>query len=264
MNNVISKFIINKNSLIIKLFIIILSILYPAIAYSQTKAEIDFLIFDFKQDGIEIKIKLKDTLPEDSPEISAERIKFIDKGVKVRLIYKFYLYKEGWWFFDSRISVSNKNEIIITRTLQKDIITKIYTITETANIKDIVGLNEEITFNGAMLDQQIFKKEKLKKLREEFFEKDLVFKIKYKDVKIQNNANYYIKSQVVYKSYNPIWGSGEPGNFYTKEVRTQVKKYNIFSYFAWFLIMNKRKLIYLVDNKILNKNALKFILLCVI
>jgi len=158
---------------------------------------------------------MDNTLPEDRPDISGERIKYIDKGTEVKLVYKVKIFKKGWWIFNDTVTVQGKSEIVITRTLKKDIITKIYTVKEYSNVSGIEGLVEESEFNGSILDKDLFKKEKLKKLREAFFEKELTFLINYDLINLSVGGSYYIESKGEYISYVPIFGSGEPRNFYT-------------------------------------------------
>lgn len=209
------------------LLLLILVILPQALVYAQDPV-IDKLDFYYGADGISIKIKLKNTLPLDKPEISGERIRYIDKGSEVKLIFKTSISKKGWWVFNDELFISGKRDIIITRTLKKDIITKIYTIKETANVSAVEGLEEEYSFSGAILDDAIFKKEKFKRLRETFFEKELTFKIKYENLNLKNGSSYFVTSQAEYHSYKPIFGTGEPNNFFTKAVSTIFKEfYNV-------------------------------------
>lgn len=222
-----SFLILNKSQIYITSLIILFLILLPSLIYSQ-EASIKKLDFNFQYNGIKISVNLKNTLPEKSPEIIGERIRYIDMGREVNIIYYITLWKKAWFLFvpyNESVLINNKKEIIITRTLKKDIVTKIYTITETSNFFGIIGLEEESTFSGSIFEKPSFKKEKNKKLREVFFEKELNFKINYKFFKLRNNSEYFITCKAEYKSFNPMIGLGEPNNFYTKEKSSEVKKY---------------------------------------
>ncbi len=211
-------------------FICIISIItisFPSLIYSQ---EVRLYIdkFEFEEDGIRINLNIENSLPEDRPDISGERIKYIDKGSEVKLIYRIKMYKKGWWIFNDTVTIQRKSEIIITRTLKKDIITKFYTVREYSNISGIEGLVEETEFNGSVLDKEFYKKEKLKKLRETFFEKELSFSINYDIINLQVGGSYYIETKTEYQSYVPIFGTGEPRNFYTNTVKSNRITFNGF------------------------------------
>ncbi len=204
-------------------YLLCLSLLLPNLGLTQSVGNLEFY---FRDDDFNIKTKLSNTLPEKSPEISGERIRYIDKGKEVTLTFKINLYKRGWWVFNDQVSIDGKREIVIKRTLKKDIVKKIYTIKETSNIPSLKGLEEEYDFTGSRLDNIIYKREKFKKLRTLFFEKEINVKIDYESIKFVKNGRYFITCKAEYHSYNPIFGTGEPGNFFTRTAESDIKKYD--------------------------------------
>ncbi len=208
--------------IVLFLFILIMSSVVPRIVYSE-EVIINIKEFEFDPKGLKISVNLENTLPKDRPDISGERIQYIDKGTEVKLIFRISLHKKGWWLFNNIVSIGGKNELVVTRTLEKDVITKIYTVKEYANVPDIVGLMDETEFNGSILDKEIFKKEKLKKLRNDFFEKEMHIIIGYDMLNLGKGESYYIESKGEYHSYEPIFGTGEPRNFFTS-LSTSIEK----------------------------------------
>lgn len=208
--------------ILILFYVLCLSFLLPNTAFTQSVENLEFY---FREDDINVKVKLDNTLPEKSPEISGERIRYIDKGKEVTLTFKINLYKRGWWVFNDQIRIEGKNEIVIERTIKKDIVKKIYTIKETSNLSSIEGLDEEYEFVGTRLDNIVYKREKFKKLRALFFEKEINIKINYENIKFARNGRYFMTCKAEYHSYNPIFGTGEPGNFFTRTAESEIKKF---------------------------------------